>query len=61
MNADQEQRLRDCAFDEDITYILNQLARWFDDDAADALVDCLNGIRSILSESVCESRGGEVP
>lgn len=39
MTPDQERRLRDAAFDEDITHILDNVARWFEDDSADALAE----------------------
>ena len=49
MNArTQLSRIRACAFDEDITHILDNVARWFEDDAADALAQCLCDIRDIL-------------
>jgi hypothetical protein len=51
MTPDQERRIRECAFDEDITYILTELWHWSsDDDSFDGLAQCLEDIRSILSE-----------
>ena len=51
MTPDQEQRIRECAFDEDITHILESVRKWFEDDCADALAECLQDIRGILSEA----------
>lgn len=50
MSSDQIQRIRECAFDEDITYILEHIRKWFEDDSADALAQCLEDIRDILEE-----------
>lgn len=50
MTIDQERRIRECVFDEDITYILDVLRPWFEDDSADAIAECLEDIRSILEE-----------
>jgi hypothetical protein len=48
--AGKLRRIRECAFDEDITHILDNLRKWFEDDAADALAECLQDIRGILLE-----------
>lgn len=44
-------RLRECAFDEDVTHILENVAKWFEDDSADALAECLRDVRDILVEA----------
>lgn len=50
MTADKLNRIRECAFDEDITHILEKVRQWFDGGADEALAACLEDIRNILEE-----------
>lgn len=51
ITPDQVRRLRECAFDEDITEVLSH-AQWSEDSGFDALAQCMADIRSILEESI---------
>lgn len=45
----KERRIRECAFDEDITWLLGEGLKWLSDESL-PFVACLEDIRDILSE-----------
>lgn len=49
MTADKLNRIRECAFDEDITWLLGEGLKWLSDESL-PFVACLEDIRDILSE-----------